>query len=391
MSVFNGMSAKDFLSSVENKIAYAKDITSTVIKKSKVLPFIAKSENDERAIIKGVQKTLEEGNVVGVEFQDELLEAGARGNVSFNASKEELKSIKMFVKVDSMQHSVPSTNNITLPQRAKNFISTARTKLKNWGTMMFDKIIISAFSANCTNIVACGHHADGVTTNITQSDVFSLADLEEAKRRAELGIAYDASGNEIEVPPLIPFMQDTSENVGFYEELDYYVTWVGTDSARNVKNDPNYEIARKDAMDRGKNNPLFTGALGFWDGVLMLNIKTDTKRQSGILTSKSEFHGFSNVKYFDLSTYAGDGGIPTEINLMLGAGAGVIVVDKGFSYYEWEDKDDPRRMHVGIDRVFGFAKQKYSASDNDGLLKDSPYNNKDFGVIAIVAATGKAA
>lgn len=389
MGAFNGLSAKDFLSSAENRIAYAKEITKSVIKKSKVLPFVAKSESDDRAIIKGVHKTLEEGNVVGVEFQDELLEAGARGNVSFSASKEELKDIKMFVKVDSMQHSVPSTNNITLPQRAKSFITNARTKLKNWGTMMFDKIVISAFSADCTNVVACGHHGDGTTGNITKTDVLSLADVEEAKRRAELGIAYDKDGNEIQVPPLIPFMQEQNENAGFYEELDYYVMWVGTDSARNVKKDPNYQDARKDALERGKNNPLFTGALGFHDGTLMLNIKTDTKRQSGILTSKSEFHGFSNVKKFDLSTYKGAADIPTEINLMLGAGAGTIVVDKGFSYYEFEDKDDPRRMHVAIDRVFGFAKTRYSASDNDGLLKDSEYNNKDFGVIAVVAATGK--
>ena len=389
--MFTGKSAKDFLSSVENRIAYAKDITKSVMRKSKVLPFIAKSENDERAIIKGVKRTLEEGNVIGVEFEDELLEAGARGNVSFSASKEELKQIKMFVKVDSMQHSVPSTNNITLPQRAKNFITNSRTKLKNWGTMMFDKIVISAFSADCTNIVAAGHHSDGVTSNIAVTDVLELADVEEAKRRAELGIAYDSSGNEVKVPPLIPFMQETNSNAGFYDELDYYVFWVGTDSTRNVKKDPNYQDARKDARERSKDNPLFTGALGFWDGVLMLNIKTDTKRQSGILTSQSDFHGFSNVKDFDLSTYAGASDIPTEINLMLGAGAGTIVVDKGFSYYEWEDKDDPRRMHVGIDRVFGFAKTKYSASANDGLLKDSIFNDKDFGVIAVVSATGKAA
>jgi len=385
MAVFGGLSAADFLSDADTKVSYSKSVTREVTKKSKVKPFIATSENDTESIVKTVLKTCEMGSVVGVGMEDALVESGAVGNVDFSASGEELKDIKQFIKVDRFQHAVPSTQSIVNQRNADKFKSRAKNSLSNWGTMKFDKIFFSAMSADCTNIVACGHHTDADTTNIATADVLTTADVEEAKRRALLGV--DSAGNA--VPPLIPVRTTQSENMGYYEEVEYFVMFVGTNTARNIKNDANWAEARKDALERGKKNPIFSGALGFWDGVLLLDVKTDTARQSGVLTSNSKFVGFGNVKKSDLSIYTGAASQETEINLLVGAGAAHMVVDQGIAYYDWEDKNDPRRMNAGIDRVYGFAKTKYEASANDGILEDSIFDGKDYGVIAVVASTGK--
>jgi hypothetical protein len=250
--------------------------------------------------------------------------------------------------------------------------------------MKFDKVFFSAMSADCTNIVACGHHSDIDTDGILKANVLTTADVEEAKRRALLGV--DAAGDP--VPPLLAIRTTQNENAGYYDEVEMFIMFVGTNSARNIKNDANWEAARRDALERGKTNPIFTGALGFWDGVLLLDVKTDTQRQSGILTSKSKFVGFGNVKTSDLSIYAGAAGQETEINLLVGAGSCHMVVDMGVAYYDWADKSDPRRMNAGIDRVYGMAKTKYSASANDGILEGSIFDGKDYGVVAVVASTG---
>ncbi len=384
MSVFGGMSAADFLSSTDEKVSYSQTITREVTKKSKIKPFIATKEDDTTSIVRAVLKTCELGSVVGIEMEDQLIESGAIGNVDFSASGEELKNIKQFVKIDRFQHAVPSTESITNQRNAAKFKTRAKNSLTNWGTMKFDKVFFSALSADCTNIVACGHRTDTTTANIAKTDVLTTADVEEAKRRALLGV--DAAGNK--VPPLLPISTMQNENIGYYDEVKYFVMFVGTNSARNIKNDPNWAEARREALERGKTNPIFTGALGFWDGVLLLDAETDTKRQAGVLTSSSDFTGFGNVKKFDMSTYAGALGQETEINLLCGAGAAHIVVDQGIAYYDWEDKNDPRRMNAGIDRVYGFAKTKYSASANDGILEGSIFDGKDYGVIAVVASTG---
>lgn len=384
MSVFGGLSAQDFLSDADTKVAYSQSITKEVTKKSKVKPFIAASESDTTSIVKTVLKTCEMGSVVGVEMEDSLIESGAVGNVDFSASGEELKNIKQFVKIDRFQHSVPSTQSIVNQRNADKFKTSSKERLSNWGTMKFDKVFFSLMSADCTNIVACGHHTDTTTAGIVKANVLTTADVEEAKRRGVLGV--DAAGNA--VPPLIPVRTTQNENMGYYEEVEMFVMFVGTNSARNIKNDANWDAARKDALERGKTNPIFTGALGFWDGVLLLDVKTDTQRQSGVLTSKSPFVGFGNVKKSDLSIYEGAAGQETEINLLVGAGACHMVVDMGVAYYDWADKSDPRRMNAGIDRVYGMAKTKYSASANDGILEGSIFDGKDYGVVAVVASTG---
>jgi|GEM_PF-2408327 len=384
--MFDGKTAADFLASPDVRVAYGEEINKEMIVKSKVSPFIAKNPNDDKAIISGVVGTLEQGNNIRVPFIDELLDAGARGNVKFNASEEELKKLSMFIKADVIQHSVPSTETVLNPNSAKKFQSTAKTKLKNWATRKFDSIIISSFSANCTNIVACGHHNDGTTANITINDKFSLADVSEAKQRAEQGYAYDSTGAKIIVPQLQPTSHEENEQKGYFETLNFYVMWLGSDAERDLKGDPNWISAQKEAKERGKDNPLFSGSLGFWDGVLLLPFKTANTRQSGILRSDSkEFTGFSNTKKFDLSVYSGDSGIPTEINLFLGAKAGAIAVDQAANFYDWADKDDPRYAKAGTDKIFGFAKTKYISADNDDLLEDNVYNGKDFGVIAVVS------
>jgi N4-gp56 family major capsid protein len=386
MSVFNGLSAADFLSTADEKVAYSKAITRGHMTRSKIKPFISTPDSETMSVVRAVKKTCELGSVVGIELEDELVEAGAVGNVDFNASAEELKSIKQFVRVDRFQHHVPSSEDIINQRRSVKFKNRSKTALTNWATRRFDKIFFHQASADCTSIVVCGHSDDADTTNLVKADVLTTADVEEAKARALQGLNHEGA---LVNPPLLPIHTQQNENMGYYDELPFFVMFVGTNSARHIKTDENWEAARQYALERGKDNPIFTGALGFWDGVLLLDVGTDSPREAGVLTSSTEFYGFGNVKSSDLSVYEGGAGQETEINLLMGAHAMHLVVDQGIAYYDYPDKDDPRRMHAGIDRVLGFTKTKYQASANDGILEGSIFDNKDYGVIAVVASTGK--
>ena len=86
--MFDGRTAADFLSDPDTRVAYGEEINKEMMVKSKVAPFVAKNPNDDGAIIKGALGTLEQGNSFRIPFVDELLDAGARGNVKMNASEE---------------------------------------------------------------------------------------------------------------------------------------------------------------------------------------------------------------------------------------------------------------------------------------------------------------
>lgn len=385
MPQWNGQTAKDFLSDTDTIVEYSKDVTKRAMQKSKMKPFIGVASGEHGAMLKANRATLGVGNIVTITLEDDLIQAGATGNVTLNASSEELKRLRQLISVDRFQHQVPSNEDIVTQRTASKFKATAKDKLGNWATIKFDRIVISALTANLTNIVASNHYTDEDSKNIEVADILSTKDIEEAKRRAIDGV--DAKGNP--APPLVPIKINESESAGYYEELEMFILFVGTNSAANLKKDPNWKQAQENARERGKTNPLFSGALGFWDGVLVLNIKSDTERTSGILRSNGKFTGFGDVKKFDLTTYAGKDDQRTEINLFVGASAGQIVVDKGIQYYEQEDKDDVRRMNVSIDRVMGFAKTKFLSSANEGVLEDSVFDGKDYGVIGVISSTGR--
>jgi N4-gp56 family major capsid protein len=50
---------------------------------------------------------------------------------------------------------------------------------------------------------------------------------------------------------------------------NYYVLFVHPWQAVDLKNDATYNQARREAEVRGSDNPIFTGALGVWDGVII--------------------------------------------------------------------------------------------------------------------------
>lgn len=50
---------------------------------------------------------------------------------------------------------------------------------------------------------------------------------------------------------------------------DHYVMWVHPWQAYDLKNNAQFAQAMREAEVRGKDNPIFTGALGVWDGVIL--------------------------------------------------------------------------------------------------------------------------
>jgi len=50
---------------------------------------------------------------------------------------------------------------------------------------------------------------------------------------------------------------------------DHYVMWIHPWQAYDLRNDAQFAQAQREAGERGKTNPIFTGALGVWDSVII--------------------------------------------------------------------------------------------------------------------------
>ena len=125
---------------------------------------------------------------------------------------------------------------------------------------------------------------------------------------------------------------------------DYYVLMVHPESARELKNNTVWQNAQQYAMPRGKENPLFSGALGMWDGVVV--------------------HEHDGIQKCTINS------VNANRNLFLGAQAGLVCFGGDHSWHE-ETVDRGNKLSVSASIIYEMAKAKF--------------NSKDFGVIEMPA------
>jgi N4-gp56 family major capsid protein len=370
-----------YFSATEPKVRkeLGKEITKAAFEDSKWMQFIGTGDN---AIIKSQRENGVNGGSVTMRMRGLLRGAGVKDGDKFATNLDEIKYLSQTVYVENIGNAVESPKKIKIMKQAQflNFREEAKDALTEWGTDRFDRMIFGRLSVGLTNVVYsdAGGAYDGVTDGsaMTAADVLSVKDIEEAVKRARNGL--DANGNAI--PKLRPFKTVINEINGVKVKREIYVMMVGGSSAQNLKNDPEWKSKQEAGIVNGFDKPLFTGQLGVIDDVVLVQAGTNTSEYAGILTSSD-----TTIDGVALSGYAGasDGSVKTEINLLLGATAGLLPMDDGFAYYD-EEIDMGRRAQFGIDRDFGFAKTHYVGTT--ATEQATIYHDKDYGVIGVVSA-----
>lgn len=133
--------------------------------------------------------------------------------------------------------------------------STALNQMQKHLAEKLDNDIWSELTGGGTTIPAVNEWYAGVATSVNTlvntagNGAMTLSDVSDAR-------AYAQATLKIE-----PMMTDGGE--------EYYGLVLDPYAALALKKDSNYQTAFRDAQVRGDNNPLFTGSLGFWDGVIL--------------------------------------------------------------------------------------------------------------------------
>ncbi len=363
----------------------------TVTSKSTEINFWNKfMNNDEGAVIMTDLRTetpTEEGGTVRVYFRDEIDGDGITGNQDFDDNLGTQQTLFQDVDYGIFGMGLKSkAKKLESKMATEAFRSKTHKDLPKWLGKRDDKIITAKLTAGATNIVACsaatGTWENNVTTSIVEGDRFSTAAIVEAKKRAKNGV--DGAGDAH--PIVEPFVVKTVDKMGIVDYIEYHLLVIGQNAAEQLGEDPLWIEAQKFAAERGQDNALFTGAFGIYKGVVVFERSNWSARKAGIMTSDiAEFKvvvdGVTVTYATGIDSYAGATGIKTEINLFLGATAGIKPFDEGFDYYE-EDLEGGRKLKIGADRGTGFSKTKFIGKTAE--QKASEYHNKDFGMIAIV-------
>jgi len=306
--------------------------------------------------------------------------AGVEGNTDFDANMDSLEYLSQDVAYEVIGNAIRSKDRrIESKSAADNFRNDAKDGLSDWMRDISDRTIISRLSQDCTNIVACnaatGFDDTNVTSGIVAGDAFNTQAIDEAKRRATMGVDGAAARH----PRIRPYMLKVSENNGIPVYEKFYVMMVGTTAVKHLREDPIWREEQKYAAERGITHNFFTGQLGIHNGVILIDGGSWTDEYAGIANSGVNAYRTAS----SMGIYAGTAGNKTEINLFLGATAGLLPMDEGFNYYE-EDYDMKRKMKIAVDRGWAFQKTRYMGKT--AAQQALAWHNKDYGVIAVVSS-----
>jgi len=341
---------------------------------------------DENSIIKTQNETHSKAAIVTMSLLAPLRTLGVRGNESLNGLANKLKRLFMDVKGNVIGEDITSDNNKKLERSSwMNFRKDAKNGLQEWLKWIMDCERFSKLSFDCTKITCV--KADGTVsdtpTNLVAGDVMSALGLDAAYDRAKNGYV-DGAGKRH--PKMKPHKVEAGSVKGVKTDIEIFVMFVGGASAQNLSNDPLFEQKRLGLSDVDREKLPFAGGIGLYDQkIVVVDKGTWNEEDAGIVTSDTaDWIDINGQTIGNFAQYAGAAGIATEVNLMLGAGAGVQPF-QAIPDYEEDGKtiDSGRKLRIFADLFFGFEKFRPKGKTADEIALS--WHDEDYGVQAVVA------
>jgi len=186
-----------------------------------------------------------EGDRIKIPIVKSLTGQGVSGTATLEGNEEDIKTAEFPLVIDFIRHAVV-VNKKEIQTTPYDMLTTGKNLLKNWALEKIERMMFANASAN-NDIVLYGGDATTID-EIDATDVLSTAVISKAKAK----IKASRKCAPVRV-----------------EGSNYYVMFIDSFQAYALKQDPAWKEAQREANLRGKDNPIFSGALGIWDGVIL--------------------------------------------------------------------------------------------------------------------------
>lgn len=178
-----------------------------------------------------------------------LTGSGVEGNRQKLSGSEDTLNIYDFTVQTQLVRNAVSRFEADDQKSQYDMLKEIKVVLKQWLSDWLDNKLISKLSYNPSNGEVLYASAAGTQSSITANDKLTTTIISRAKRKAMM-----------HAPKVQPIKVDG---------MDKYIMLVHPWAARDLKDDPKWLAAQQNANVRGSKNPIFTGALGEYDGVIL--------------------------------------------------------------------------------------------------------------------------
>lgn len=178
-----------------------------------------------------------------------LTGSGVEGNRQKLSGAEDTLNIYDFTVQTQLVRNAVSRFEADDQKSQYDMLKEIKVVLKQWLSDWLDNKLISKLSYNPSNGEVLYASAAGTQSSITANDKLTTTIISRAKRKAMM-----------HAPKVQPIKVDG---------MDKYIMLISPWAARDLKDDPKWLAAQQNANVRGSKNPIFTGALGEYDGVIL--------------------------------------------------------------------------------------------------------------------------
>lgn len=211
------------------------------------------AEMSEKPIIERTDFVNQAGDIIRIQVMSELYGPGVTGESTLRGSEDKLSLGQFTLTVDWLRKAISITKKV---KKEVNFDTNVQIRqgLTRWWARERDAKVFGALLDDVTpNTLYSGDAVSSAT--ISENDAFSTTQID------KIALELNAQG-------ALPL--SVSRNNG--EETNHYGIVISDVDAYNLRGDQAWLQANREGHLRGEKNPIFSGAMGEWNGVLIYTL-----------------------------------------------------------------------------------------------------------------------
>jgi N4-gp56 family major capsid protein len=202
----------------------------------------------------------ERGSNINIGLGMKLSGAGITGDNTLEASEETMADYDEDVAIDQLRNAVRMTGNMDEKKSAYDMRSSAKARLADWFAEQIDYEIVNKACGNTAATFSNTPTVAAATRSVFAGGAAAVANITTAMKMDTKVLDKAKQVAVLASPKIRPIRVNGKQ---------YYVAILHPYDALNLRQDPVWNQAQREANIRGEDNPIFTGALGTYNGIVI--------------------------------------------------------------------------------------------------------------------------
>lgn len=255
--------------------------------------------------------------------------AGITGDTTLEGSEEAMQDYDEDVAINQLRNAVRLTGRMDEKKNAYNMRVSAKDRLADWFAERIDREIVDKLCGKTTSTFSNTPTAAAATRSVFAGGQSSVGNITTAMKM-DTKVLDKSKQVAILASPMIRPLKVNGK--------DKYVAILHPYDANNLRQDPVWNQAQREANVRGETNPIFDGSFGEWNGIVV--------------------HEHEYV----FNTTDGSSSAKVSRNILCGQQAGVIAWGEAVRWVE-KSFDYGNSWGISCGAIFGCIKPLFNSLD----------------------------